>query len=644
MAPNASDGPAATTSQPGSNTTTLNEAEPGGTGDNTTVGTGKGDGIVYPQGIKLALILGSSYLAMFLVALVRNLHFCYLPAGRLDPVSYGLALSEVHKPLPGDGRELGAISRMNSKTNNLDLETQDRLIVTTAIPKISDDFHSVTNVGWYGSAYLLANCAFQLFFGKLFVVYSIKYVFLVSILLFEVGSALCGAAPNSIAFIVGRAIAGVGSAGIFSASITVMVYSVPLHRRPLYQGLFGVVFGVANVISPLLGGAFADSAATWRWCFYINLPLGAFSVVCIVFLLHIPDRPTQLVPTREKLAQLDSLGLITLLGGVISLLLALEWGGTTYAWNNGRIIALLVTGIALLMAFVAVQIIWPDTATVPPRVFAQRSIMTASLAMFTAGACMMTTYYYLPIWFQAIEGVSAVQSGIRLLPTVIGQALGSIAGGYAIKKIGYYTPVMLFSIALMCIGTGLLTTLQVDTSEGKWIGYQIPYGIGLGTTLQAPLLAGQTVLPLPDVPIGTSLMFFTQLFGGAIFVSVGQNLFNNYFIKGLAGVPGVDLSTILQQGATAITDIAEPTKGLVVIAYNEALRKIFITGLVMACLTFLGASGMEWKSVKNPAPKVDAESQSDGPAHEMRDSSVTETVDEKAGETQAVGGSTAEKH
>ncbi|KAI1394327.1 MFS general substrate transporter [Hypoxylon trugodes] len=485
-------------------------------------------GKVYPKGIKLALIMGSSYLTMFLVAL-------------------------------------------------------DRLIVTTAIPKITDEFHSVTDVGRYGSAYLLTNCAFQLFFGKLYVISSIKAVFLASILTFEINSAVCGAAPNSAALIIGRAIAGLGSAGIFSGAVTVTVYSVPLHRRPFYQGLFGVVFGLANVISPLLGGAFTDSYATWRWCFYINLPIGAFSMVFIFLLLHIPDRDTTRLPVKEKLAKLDGPGLVTLLGGIICLLLALEWGGTTYSWDNGRIIAPLVIVIVLLISFVIIQIIWPKTATVPPRIFIQRSIMASFFAMFTAGATMMTTFYYLPIWFQGVQGVSAVESGIRLLPTVIGQAVGSLAGGVAIQKFEYYTPFMLLSVALMCVGTGLLTTLHVDTSEGKWI---------------APLLASQTVLPLEDVPIGTSLMFFALLLGGSIFVSVGQILFDNYFVKDLAGITGVNVATILQTG------------GLVVAAYNDALRTVFITGLVMACLTFLGAAGMGWKSVKRGSPKADADSQS----------------------------------
>ncbi|KAF3767097.1 MFS general substrate transporter [Cryphonectria parasitica EP155] len=519
-----------------------------------TLGTdqdGKDDS-AFPRGIKLALILGSSYLSMFLVAL-------------------------------------------------------DRLIVTTAIPKITDEFHTVTNVGWYGSAYLLTNCAFQLFFGKLYVVYSIKLVFLTSILIFEIGSAVCGSAPTSNAFIVGRAIAGVGSAGIFSGAITILVYCLPLHRRPFYQGLFGAVFGVANVISPLLGGAFTDSTATWRWCFYINLPVGAFSIICIACLFRIPDQKITHLRTRQKLAQLDGPGLLTLLSGVTCLLLALEWGGTTYSWNNGRIIALLAIAVVLLICFIGIQIACPKTATIPPSIFVQRSIMTGSLAMFTSGATMMITFYYLPIWFQAIEETSAVESGLRILPLVIAQVTGSLAGGIGIQKMGYYTPFMMAGIIMMAVGAGLLTVLQVDTSEGEWIGYQIPYGIGLGITLQAPLLASQTVLAVQDVSIGTSLMFFSQLLGGSIFVSVGQNLFDNYFIEGLNGVPGVDVATILEEGATAITNISEPAKSVVVAAYNNALKKVFIAGLAMACFTLLGASGMEWKSVKKTVSEEDSE-------------------------------------
>lgn len=187
----------------------------------------------------------------------------------------------------------------------------------------------MTDIGWYGSAYLLTNCAFQLFYGKLYTFFSVKAVFLTAIFLFEAGSAICGAAPNSVAFIVGRAIAGVGSAGIMSGVIVVIVYAVPLHKRPLYQGMFGAVFGLSSIIGPLLGGAFT-SKVTWRWCFYINLPFGGVAMVVIAFMLKVPDRDTTRLPLMKKILQLDGLGTAALLPGTICLLLALQWGGLTY--------------------------------------------------------------------------------------------------------------------------------------------------------------------------------------------------------------------------------------------------------------------------------------------------------------------------
>lgn len=198
------------------------------------------------------------------------------------------------------------------------------------MPQITDDFHSVTDIGWYGSAYLLTTCAFQLLFGKLYVFFPIKTVFLASIGLFELGSAVCGAAPSSVAFIIGRALAGIGGGGIFAGTIVVMIHSVPLHRRPKYQGAFGAVFGIASVVGPLLGGAFT-SKATWRWCFYINLPLGGVALLVIILVLRPPDQDLGGASLWEKLRQLDFAGTTVLVPGVVCLLLALQWGGVEYA-------------------------------------------------------------------------------------------------------------------------------------------------------------------------------------------------------------------------------------------------------------------------------------------------------------------------
>lgn len=521
--------------------------ENGETGaDLAQVNTTATEDVEYPSGLKLGLLLASVFISMFLVAL-------------------------------------------------------DRLIIATAIPQITDDFHSVEDIGWYGSAYLLATCAFQLMFGKGYMFYSIKTVFLTAVGLFEIGSAVCGAAPTSVAFIIGRAIAGIGAAGIFSGVIIIIVYAVPLHKRPLYQGMFGAVFGLASVIGPLLGGAFTTKV-TWRWCFYINLPLGGAAMVFIFFLLKIPDRDTTKIPTKDKLKQLDGLGTFFFIPGCVCLLLALEWGGATYAWSNGRIIALLTLAAVLLISFVLVQIFMPNTATVPPRIFVQRSIMAGVYSTLCVGAQMMIFIYYLPIWFQAIQGVSAVQSGIRTLPLVLGMVVASIGSGIAISRVGYYTPFMITGVVFMSIGAGLLTTLQVDTGSSKWIGYQFIFGWGMGLTFQTPNLAAQTVLPRRDVPIGTSLMFFSQLLGGAIFISVGQNILDAQLIKRLSGIPGLDASSILNSGATSLTDLPDSIKPAVLSAYNESLRKVFQVGLIMVCLTIFGALSIEWRSVKKNLP------------------------------------------
>ncbi|OIW30323.1 putative MFS multidrug transporter [Coniochaeta ligniaria NRRL 30616] len=504
--------------------------------------------IVYPSGFKLGFLLASIFVSMFLVSL-------------------------------------------------------DRLIISTAIPQITDDFHSVTDIGWYGSAYLLSNSAFQLMYGKVYTFFSIKAVFLTAVALFEVGSAICGAAPNSVAFIVGRAVAGLGSAGIMSGAIVILIYSVPLHKRPLYQGLFGAIFGISSVVGPLLGGAFT-SKVTWRWCFYINLPFGGVAIVMLFFLLHIPEREETKKSLRSKLAQLDAIGTAVFLPGVVCLLLALQWGGSKYPWHEGRIIALLVLAFVLLITFVVVQIYKPDTATVPPRIFKQRSIMAGAWATLCIGSQMMIFVYFLPIWFQAIKGVNAVDSGIRLLPMLLPMVFASIATGVIVSRVGYYTPPMIFGNCVMAVGCGLLTTLQVDSSSGKWIGYQVVYGIGMGCTFQAPNLAAQTVLHNRDVPVGTSLMFFSQLLGGAIFTSVGQNVLNSELIKRLSSLPGFDASLLQTTGATTlIQSLPANLRGPVLYGYNESLRKVFQVGLIMACLVIFGSVSLEWRSVKKNAPK-----------------------------------------
>lgn len=217
--------------------------------------------------------------------------------------------------------------------------------------------------------------------------------------------------------------------------------------------------------------------------------------------------------------------------------------------------------------------------------------------------------YFLPIWFQSIKGVSASESGIRTLPLMISMVTGSITSGTLNTKIGYYTPLAIIGTCLMCVGNGLLTTFEVDTGVGKWIGYQILYGFGLGLAFQVPNLATQASLAKKDVPIGLALMLFATLLGASVFVSAGENVLANQLEKRLAGVDGVDTSLITSEGATSLLhSLPDDVRNTALVAYNGALREVFRAGLIPTCLSVLGAAALEWRSVKKPAGKNSAES------------------------------------
>lgn len=361
-------------------------------------------------------------------------------------------------------------------------------------------------------------------YGQALTVFDRKWTFLFAICVFEIGSLLCGVAPTVEVLIFGRAFAGVGAAGTFVSVLSIVADVTTLEQRPRLLGLFGAVFAISSVIGPLLGGAFTDHA-TWRWCFYINLPVGAITVVVIFFLLG-PQPPAPLSPEIEaytrgkfqrwtrgrympasdsfifKLAVLDWVGSILMLGLITCLVLALQWGGVTYAWSSGPVVGTLIAFAVLAILFGIWE--WKFAGLsqlLPLRLFKNRTQVGACAIAFCIMALLLVGSYFVPIYYIATRGRTASKAGIDILPLMLSITVAAGVSGGIVTGTGRYWHVLLLGPIPTVIGSGLLYTIDAGTSNAKLIGFQLLFGIGIGFVLQQTIIAVQACTEDPkDIP------------------------------------------------------------------------------------------------------------------------------------------------
>ncbi|KAF7364978.1 Major facilitator transporter-like protein [Mycena venus] len=491
----------------------------------------------------------------------------------------------------------------------------DQTILSTALPRIASDFDSFSLQGWVATSFVLAQTVFILFYGQALRIFPAKWTLVFAIVLFEAGSLLCGLSQNVNELIAGRTVSGVGAAGIFVAMLQIISQATRLEDRPRLFGLFGAVFGLSSVVGPLIGGAFTDHV-TWRWCFFINLPLGGVSICGVLFLLKAAP-PLGSDPSKrstrdilQQTLQLDFVGVTLVAGAITCMVLALQWGGNTKAWNDKAVIICFVFAGVLTGVYVVWEIYLGERAMTPTSIFKSRSVWAILVYAFLTRFSLLLFSYYIPIFYQAVRHHSATKSGIDLLPFMLGVVLTVVSSGQIVGKFGRCWPFLVVAPCFLAVGSGLLYTLNTSSSSAKIVGFQILAGIGTGMGMQNSLLAIQVEFRNAPRLLGqaTSMGSFAQFLGGTVGLGVAEPVFASELSKYLLRYAPDAPALIVKESPTAIyTALPKEMIPGVVRSYTEALRIVFVLGVPVAGLALVCAFFIQNLKIEKTAPPAAAE-------------------------------------
>ncbi|ETS76587.1 hypothetical protein PFICI_11974 [Pestalotiopsis fici W106-1] len=483
-------------------------------------------------------------------------------------------------------------------------------LIATAVPVITAEFDSTRDIGWYGAAFMVALCATQPLAGKMYTLFPKKPTYLIYVFFFELGSLVCALAPSSRALIAGRVIAGFGASGIFAGGFTILTTIIPLHKRAVWTGIMGSTFSIASIVGPVIAGGLTQNV-TWRWCFYINLPIGGAAAAIFFFLVHLRPAPTEMAPLKEKLLSIDGLGLVLFAGATTMLLLALQWGGVEYAWSSSVVIGLFVGSGLVFILFVFWLVRRGDSGLIPPRIFTvNRNPALLCAAAFFVNGPFQTIIYWLPVWFQGVLKNSPTSSGVNFLPTVLADVLAAFIGSALASQLGWWNPFVILGSVTVSIGSGLLTTIYPDVSGAHWVGYQILGGMGYSLSSNLSHLAMQTSLPQDLVPLGASTLLAIISTSCAIFMAIGQAVFQQLLQKNLSPVVPQDIiDKIIDSGVTDFSSLVDADALRTVVAkYSLSVTQVFYIPAAAPVISFFLILACKWistKSKQSPAPKTE---------------------------------------
>jgi EmrB/QacA subfamily drug resistance transporter len=463
------------------------------------------------------------------------------------------------------------------------LAALDQTIVSTALPEIASDLHGLSKYSWVATAYLLTSAVSTPLYGKISDMYGRKKIFQSAIIIFLIGSALCGLAQNMTQLIFFRGLQGIGAGGLMTLVLAIVGDVVPPRQRGRYQGYFGGVFGIASVIGPLLGGLLTDHLS-WRWVFYVNLPVGILALSVVAARLHLPVRKTK--------HKIDYGGAVLLAISVVSLLLATVWGGVDYPWGSAQILGLFATSLIGTGLF-----IWREGKAkepiIPMRLFRNAIFRVSVILSLLVGVVMFGAIIFLPEYQQLVRGDSATKSGLMLLPLIIGVVGGSLVSGRLISKLGRYRIFPILGSLLLIFSFWLFSHIAIATSRIELGVWMLILGAGVGMTMPVMTLAVQNGVDRKDLGTATSsVTFFRSIgssLGAAMFGAVLINRLSVHLGHTLPGGGGAAAAKSLSSSAAGLQQLPPDEVHTILTAFAQAFSDVFLIAIPFAVLAFVVA-------------------------------------------------------
>lgn len=457
----------------------------------------------------------------------------------------------------------------------------DQTIVATALPAIAGEMHGMEHMSWVVSSYLLTGTASTLIYGKLGDIYGRRALFRIALGVFVLGSICCGLAQNMGQLIAGRAVQGLGGGGLTSLAITIIADIIPPRLRGQYQGYITAAWGGAIVLGPVIGGFFVD-VLSWRWVFWINVPIGIVSLI-------ICNRAMRKIPVHSTQRHIDYLGAALLLPAVVALLLVTTWGGTELAWSSPEIIGLTIASLALVALFWLQELRSPE-AILPPRLMRNPIYLVANMLAITNGAGAVGATIFLPLFLQVVLGTSASNSGLLILPLMIGMTVGGFVTGRLIRVTGRYKIFPIIGLSLTAVAFLLMTTVQTSTPAQLYGLYMLMMGLGISACGPTMTISVQNSVELRDLGTATSSIAFFRSMGGSFGVALlGAILFAGLTQQQDGAAAGVNAGGLLHGGPAAIAALPPAVHDAVVANFSRSFQTVFLTGAAIAALALFCA-------------------------------------------------------